>query len=55
MVEHQLVAPAYSYTQLHHVSCSQTRVVFWEEDLHPCKTMTDILAPVECTNWVLSA
>ena len=24
-------------------------------DLQPCKTMTDTLAPVECTNWVLSA
>ena len=25
------------------------------EDLQPCKTMTDILAPVEHTNWALSA
>ena len=24
-------------------------------DLQPCKTMTDTLAPVECTNWALSA
>ena len=25
------------------------------EDLRPCKTMTDTLTPVECTNWMLSA
>ena len=25
------------------------------EDLEPCKTMTDILAPVKHTNWMLSA
>ena len=24
-------------------------------DLQPCKTMTDTLAPVECTNWELLA
>ena len=30
-------------------------MVFWEVDLQPCKTMTNMLAPVECTNWVVSA
>ena len=26
-------------------------LLFWGVDLQPCKTMTDTLAPVECTNW----
>ena len=30
-------------------------VLFWVEDLQPCKIMTNILAPLEYTNWVLSA
>ena len=28
---------------------------FLREDLQPCKIMTDTLAPVERTNWALSA
>ena len=45
-----------SYLHAHHVYCGQTQMVaFWKVDLQPCKTMIDMLAPVECTNWVLLA
>ena len=30
-------------------------LLFWEVGLQPCKIMTDMLAPVEHTDWVLSA
>ena len=30
-------------------------LLFWGENLQPCKTMTNTLVPVEHTNWVLLA
>ena len=40
----------YPYTIYHVRGLLYWRVILW-----PCKIMTEILAPVECTNWTLSA
>ena len=51
----QLIAILNSYP---HTMSSMARLkwsAFWREDLQPCKTMTDTLAPVERTNWALLA
>ena len=45
-----IFGPAYGYS---HPDSSGP--VFCGEDLQPCKIMTDTLAPMERTNWVLSA
>ena len=30
-------------------------LLFWGEVLRPCGAMTNVLAPVRCASWVLSA
>ena len=41
-----------------HTACllwpDSSGLLFWGEDLRPCKAMTDTLTPVERTNWALS-
>ena len=50
----QLIAILNSYPHSMSPMARLKRSAFLRGDLRPCKAMTDILAPVECTNWMLS-
>ena len=51
----QLIAVLNSYPYTMSAMARLKWSAFLRGNLQPCRAMTDTLAPVECTNWVLSA